>query len=167
MRKREGSMKTSLIMLLVFGLIAIPALIADRVSGRGHARGVARVAAGSSNGGEDASAESRAEGEQPDFINVYADAERVSGLGKAASRIAFNPVAPSDAGTPRAIIVHGSVRERGRQGVAFTYDDPSHGRFVVREEPVRMTQQGLEALPGECAAASLCEGTWKMVTLVD
>lgn len=168
--------KKSLTLLLAVGVVALAAVLGSRGWFRGGegTRSALRhpyseVDAQGKQGSRTTEAtESRLEGdERPDFTNVYLDAERLTDLGAAGARLVFTPVAPSAAGTPEAIIVHQAAPRRALQGLALTYDGPVRGRFVVREEPTQMTQQSLEGLPAQCAAASLCEGTWKVVTLAD
>ncbi len=143
------------IMLALVALGSVVALFATHESST-HARSESRV-----------SRQAQSNGEAPDWDHPFVDGVSVPAITNAAGRVSFRPVAPPAAGQPLSIFVHGAISDQAEQALALVYRSPVYGRFLVLEVPTGLTEQGLEAIPSQCRPETGCEGTWKVVTLVD
>jgi hypothetical protein len=83
---------------------------------------------------------------------------------QAADHLSFTPILPSNIGTPIRIIVDDEDSNRGGQQVAYVFQDPVYGRFVLIEGITTFTQASLDAL-SDCTKSTGCQGTWAQLPL--
>lgn len=82
-----------------------------------------------------------------------------------AELVAFAPVDVSPLGTPDGVFVTDPrLAPQQARVVAWTFDHPTYGAFVLIQEPSQTTQEELESLAG-CDPASGCQGSWSLVEL--
>lgn len=83
---------------------------------------------------------------------------------EASGHLSFNPVVPANIAAPIRIIVDSASSTKSGQQVAYVFQDPVYGRFVLTEGITRYTQASLDAL-ADCTASTGCEGTWTQFPL--
>jgi len=101
-----------------------------------------------------------------DWNNPFVDGVRLTGVAAAAAHLRFIPAAPASVGVPRDVFIHAGAPNRAAQALGLVYDGVPYGRFIVQEEPTRMTQEQLESLAKPCESAG-CQGSWTVTTLGD
>jgi hypothetical protein len=97
------------------------------------------------------------------FDRVFVDDAEVKTVAAARSYVAFNPNVPPSLDPPKSIVLHSVFRP---QALGLVYDDATYGRFVVVEEPSKMTTSDLSELAATCDPMTGCEGSWTMTNLV-
>jgi hypothetical protein len=67
-------------------------------------------------------------------------------------------------GSPIRIVVDSPNLDGSGIAIAWVYQDPVYGRFILAENKSNTTQASLEALAG-CDHAAGCQGQWTLVKL--
>ena len=147
-----------------FGLLALGLLTTAFFAGYGatflHSPSASKAAsrpAATRNGSED----------QVNFDLPYASSRRLSGISQAQSLVSFLPVAPASLGTPLGVYTAADLNDRATKTVAFVYQHPTFGRFMIIEGPQVGTQGDLESLVTECNGPNPCDADWHLSKLSD
>lgn len=101
--------------------------------------------------------------EHVDFNEPLLAGRKFSSVADAAPALPFRPHAPAALGQPVGVWLPAQARQHL---LALVYQHPTYGRFMAIEVPSVGTQQDLEGLVAQCAAAA-CEERWSLVRLDD
>ena len=117
------------------------------------------------------------EGPAPTTVSIAGQGERlpinwdnpiagtsVTSSDEAAAHVSFAPLVPTALGPPIKVIVDNGLRSHAGMTIAWVYQHPSYGRFVVIEGKASWTQASLEALV-VCDPAKGCEGRRALVSM--
>ena len=89
----------------------------------------------------------------------------VASSSEAYGHLSFTPTLPVKMGAPLRIMVDDAHSNRAGRQIAWVFQHPIYGRFVLTESITTFTQASLDALSDCTKSTGGCQGTWTRLPL--